>query len=112
MTESQVKVAVGLDYETDSPWVWTGPKVEEDAEDATGWFVVEVPEAMAERFQKALAEIEAATTAIHEHVGYDAQWGRLREPCSDYTADEIVVGGRTFHDDCDRCGWKREEHGA
>ena len=104
------KVAVGLDYESDSPWVWTGDKVEEDAEDVTGWFVVEVPTEMADRFKTAQAELEAALTAIHDHVGFDAQWSRLREQCGAYVGDVLTINGRDFWDDCKRCGWKRDEH--
>lgn len=108
--QRMVKVAVGLDYETDSPWVWTGDKVEEDCDDESGWFVVEVPEPMADRFKAAITEADEATKAIHEHAGYDRQWSRLGQACAEFTAEPVIVGGRTYHDDCDRCGWKKEDH--
>lgn len=104
------KIAVGIDYETDQPWIWTGESVVEDCEDTAGWFVVEVPANLAAAFTSAVTALNAAVEVIHEHVGYDAQRTRLREPCNDYTGTPIVVGRRAFHDDCDRCGWKHEDH--
>lgn len=105
---SPVTIAVGLDYETDQPWVWTGARVVDDAEDATGWFVVEVPAAMAERFEAAKEELDAAVEAIHGHVGYVGD--RLREPCREYVGRSVTIGSKTFDDPCDGCGWKPTEH--
>lgn len=109
-TESDTtRVAVGLDYETESPWVWT-KDVDEDAADASGWFAVDIPTALVDRFKAACAEYDAAIEAIHEHAGYDQQWHRLKQRCDGYRGDKLVIGGRDFWDDCQRCGWKREDH--
>ena len=105
-------VAVGLDYETDSPWVWTGEadKLAQDVEDCSTWFVAEVPTEVAERFTKALDEINAATKAVHEAAGYDAANNRLASPCASYVGEPSRTSRGEFYDDCDRCGWEKESH--
>lgn len=105
-------VAVGMDYDTDSAWVWTGEpdKLARDVEDNSTWFLAQVPTEIAERFQRALDEINAAVKAVHEAAGYDAEQNRLSKPCEGYTGEPTHTSRGVFLDDCDRCGWAIEEH--
>lgn len=109
---ARTTVAVGLDYDTDSPWVWVGDadKLARDCEDCSTWFLAEVPTAVAERFRLALDEINAAVGAVHEAAGYDRQNNRLAQPCASFVGEPLHTSRGVFYDDCDRCGWTMEEH--
>ncbi|MGE3835889.1 MAG: hypothetical protein AB7H43_14060 [Acidimicrobiia bacterium] len=82
----------------------------DDANDSSGWFVVDVPSELAAMFEQANADLDRAVKAIHDHAGYDPAKQRLRGPCGEYVGRSVTINGRVFEDDCDACGWTREEH--
>lgn len=103
-------VAVGLDYETEQPWVEVDILDPDPDHWYNRWLLREVPAEVAERFRAARAEITAAVAAVHEAAGYDPSRSRLVEVCGSYKGEPVTIRDRDFWDECKTCGWDREDH--
>lgn len=105
-----VKVAVGLDYETDMPWVFVDPTDDDPEGYASKWLICEVPAELAEQFRAAKVAIDEAVKAVHEAAGDDPETGRLVAVCDRYDGCYITVNGYRYWDDCTVCGWPQADH--
>lgn len=110
MPETEL-VAVGLDYETEQPWVEVDIlDPDPDYYGDNRWLLREVPAEVAERFRAARAEITAAVEAVHQAACYDPAHCRLLEVCGSYKGKPVTINDRTYWDECKTCGWQKDEH--
>lgn len=108
------RVLVGLDYETEQPWVWVTDDPDRDAEGYTSQFAVDVPTALVDEWKAVNKHQDEVLAAIHAVVGFDRDHSRLGDaPCASYKGEPWVPParpGEAFYDDCEACGWPHKEH--
>lgn len=116
-TDAQRSVVVGLDYETEAPWIWLpneDESAEHMAEDQGHWFAAHAPAAMVDDFEATVKRLDEIVDAIHAATGFDRENIRLGDAaCPAWTGEPWESPwkpGVVVRDRCDGCGWRYEDH--
>lgn len=109
--EPTTRVLVGLDYETDQPWVWVTEDPDRDAQGYGSQFAVDVPTALIEEWRAVNDRQDEILAAIHAAARFDPEHTRLGDgPCASYVGEPLRLPRGVIYDACDACGWAHEEH--
>lgn len=105
------RVLVGLDYETEQPWVWVVDDPDRDAEGYGSQFAVDVPAYLIDEWKAVNKLQDDLLTRIHTAARFDREHSRIGDgPCSDYKGEPYMAPRGPIYDACDACGWPHEEH--